>query len=346
MPLPSCPSPMLALLSPSLPEGAFQYEPKWDGFRVVVARDGDDVELLSRDGKPLGRFFPELLGPLREALPLRAVVDGEIVLVGERGLLFDVLQLRLHPAASRIQKLAAETPASVVLWDLLQSGDEALGDRPLSERRARLEADVKPNRTVTLTPATRDAEVARDWFARFRGAGLDGVIAKALDGVYEPGRRGWIKVKHENTLDVVVAGFRWHKDAVGAEVGSLVLALYDDKGALHPIGVASSFTKKRRVSLVEELSAWLGEFADHPWAAWGEAAHRPDQGSRWSAGKDLSWVPLRPGLVAEVHTTQHDSRRLRHPAHLVRFRDDKPAASCRLDQLSADPAPELVELLR
>ena len=334
---------MLADRQDALPDGPFQYEPKWDGFRALIFRDGDDLVVLSRDGKPLLRYFPELDAPLRSALPAHAVADGEIVIARDGGLDFETLQLRLHPAASRINQLAAETPAQLVLWDLIAT-EEDLRGRPLSERRALLETNVTPNATVTLTPATTDRAVAQGWFDRFRGSGLDGVMAKALGGIYEPGKRTWIKVKHEHTVDAVVAGFRWHKTAPGTEVGSLVLALFDEAGALHPIGVASSFTKKRRLSLVAELAPWRDAGAEHPWARFGDAEHRPDQHSRWSADKDLSWEPLRIGLVAEVHTTQHDGRRLRHPAHLIRFRDDKPVAQCTVDQLANPPAPELATL--
>jgi ATP-dependent DNA ligase len=338
--------PMLATLADAIPDGSFLYEPKWDGFRALVYRDGDELLIHSRDAKPLLRYFPELDHALRAALPTRAVVDGEIVVASGTGLDFETLQLRLHPAASRIAKLAAETPASIVLFDLLAVGDDDLRGRSMLERRAALEQHVQPNATVTLTPVTRDRRVADDWFRRFRGAGLDGVMAKAFDGTYQPGKRGWVKVKHENTIDAVVAGFRWHKTAPGTEVGSLVLALFDDHGDLHPIGVASSFSKKRRASLVDELASWRDAGADHPWAKWGDVADRPDQKSRWSADKDLSWEPLRMGLVAEVHATQHDRRRLRHPAHLIRFRDDKRPEDCLLRQLDVAPPPELSTLVR
>ena len=290
--------PMLAKAVHEVPvaEGLV-YEPKWDGFRCVVFRDGDELELGSRNDRPLTRYFPELVELLKAVLPERCVVDGEIVMVTGTGLDFDTLQLRLHPAASRVRKLAEETPASFVAFDLLALGERDLTGEPFSVRRALLAGvvDGEPAR-VHLTPITDDPAVARDWFTRFEGAGFDGVVAKP-DVPYEQDKRVMWKVKHERTADCVVAGFRWHKDGVG--VGSLLLGLYDDEGVLHHVGVASSFTAARRRDLVEELEPLRHNALDgHPWRDWAEAqAHEqgrmPGGQSRWSAGKDLSWEPLR-----------------------------------------------------
>jgi ATP-dependent DNA ligase len=272
------------------------------------------------------------------------VVDGEIVIARHGQLDFDALQMRLHPAASRVNKLSVEIPAGLVIFDLIGEGAEDMRNRPLAERRDRMKAAIRENQTVRITPASDDAQVAADWFTRFRGAGLDGVMAKPKAGVYEPGKRSWIKVKHQRTLDAVVVGFRWHKDGPGVEVGSLVLALFDEKGQLWPIGVAASFAKKKRAALLTELESWRDADAELPWTKWEGAEHRPDAGSRWSQGKDLRWEPLRLGLVAEVHTTQHDGLRLRHPAKLVRLRTDKPARECTTEQLKNAPAGEIGEL--
>jgi ATP-dependent DNA ligase len=337
-------NPMLGLLADGLPEGeGWLFEPKWDGFRVVVFRDRDQLDLRSRDDRPLLRYFPELAEPLKAALPDVAVADGEVLIVQGGALQFDVLQMRLHPAASRVNKLAAETPAGVVLWDLLADGDEDLRARPLEERRERLLARVTPTERVQITPATRDRAVAEDWFHRFEGAGLDGVMAKRLADPYQAGKRAMIKVKHVRTIDCVVVGFRWHKNGAGTEVGSLVLALYGPDGDLHPIGVASSFSKAERKRLVDALVP-LTTDVEHPWAKWGEHERRPDLRSRWNAERDLAWVPVRLEKVVEVSTTQHSSSRLRHPAKVVRWRDDKPVRDCTLDQLRVTPAPELAEL--
>lgn len=337
--------PMLGLLADALPEGPeWAYEPKWDGFRVLVFRDGGEVDLRSRDDRPLLRYFPELAQPLRDALPAAAVADGEIIIVRGGTLDFDALQLRLHPAASRVNKLAGELPAGVVLWDLLGEGREDLRAAPYEVRRERLLAALRPGPSVRVTPSTRDRAVAEDWFRRFEGAGLDGVMAKRLQDPYQPGKRGFVKVKHVRTIDCAVVGFRWHKHAKGEEVGSLVLALFDDEGSLHPIGVASSFSKVERKRLLERLGP-LRDAAEHPWArGWGEEEHRPDMKSRWNADKDLSWEPIRLGPVVEVSTTQHSDRRLRHPAKVVRWREDKRPEDCRFDQLRVAPASELATL--
>lgn len=335
--------PMLGTLADALPEGpAWWYEPKWDGFRVIAFRDGDEVDLRSRDGRPLLRYFPEIGEAVRAGLPERAVVDGEIVLPTPSGLDFEALQLRLHPAESRIRKLAAEIPATLVVWDLLASGDEDLRGAPFADRRARLEAEVR--RPVRVTVGTTDRALADDWFRRFEGAGLDGVMAKRLDQPYQPGKRAMVKRKHERTLDVVVVGFRWHKSAPD-QVGSLVLALFDAEGGLRPIGVASSFSAKQRAALTAELNPLRDGAPEPPWARWEGHEHRPDQGSRWSAGKDLAWEPIRLERVAEVRTTQHSGARLRHPAQLLRWRHDKPPAACTLDQLATAPAAELALVL-
>lgn len=342
---------MLAKLSAELPRGdGWLYEPKWDGFRVVVFKDGDALLLQSRDGKPFGRYFPELEAPLRRDLPPRCVLDGEIVIVGPRGLDFEAMLLRIHPAASRVGKLAAETPASVVFWDLLALGDDDLRGAPLAERRARLEQVLATARPpVYGTPATRDPTVAADWFARFEGAGLDGVVAKRLDGVYEPGKRGWVKVKHTRTAECVVAGFRWHKNGPGTLVGSLLLGLYDDAGALQHVGITAAFTTARRRALVEELAPYRTDAREgHPWAGWTDweegPERRPGMTSRWNRDKDLSWEPLRAELVCEVRYDHLQGRRFRHATQFVRWRPDKAPAACRYDQLETTPPAELAAL--
>ena len=335
--------PMLAKLNRELPEGdALVYEPKWDGFRCIVFRDGDEVELGSRNERPLTRYFPELLGPLRTSLPERAVVDGEIVIMTDHGLDFDLLSLRIHPAASRVAKLAAETPAAFVAFDLLAEGADDLRTEPFDARRAALErALVKAEPPVHVTPLTRDAAVAAAWFEHFEGAGLDGVVVKDAEGEYREGERGWLKVKHLRTADCVVAGFRVHKD--GAGVGSLLLGLYDADGVLHHVGVASSFDAATRARLLDELEPLReGALEGHPWA--GEAAGRvPGAPSRWNAQKDLSWEPLRVELVAEVAYEHLQRDRFRHTARFARWRPDREPASCTYAQLEV-PVP--VELER
>jgi len=343
---------MLARPQASLPEGeGWAYEPKWDGFRAVVFRDGDELLIQSRDLRPLNRYFPELEAPLRDALPARAVVDGEIVIAGPRGLDFDALLLRIHPAASRVLLLAGETPASYVAWDLLAVADEDLRARPYAERRRRLVAGFRAGvPRAHLTPMTEDRAVAADWFARFEGAGLDGVIAKRLDGMYEPGRRGWAKVKHARTADVAVAGFRWHKDEAGTGVGSLVLGLHDGAGTLHHVGVSSGFSAALRRELVAELAPLReGALEGHPWREWAtaeqaEAAHgrrMPGAQSRWNRGRDLAWEPLRVERVAEVAYDHLQGDRFRHATRLVRWRPDRDPADCRYNQLEAAPPYEL-----
>jgi ATP-dependent DNA ligase len=340
---------MLAKLSRELPteEGLF-YEPKWDGFRCIVFRDGDDVELGSRNEKPLTRYFPELVESLRANLPDRCVLDGEIVIPSATGLDFDALQQRIHPAASRINLLAGETPASFVAFDLLALGDEDLRARPFAERRAGLvEALAGARPPVHVTPATTDPATAARWFEQFEGAGLDGVVAKAAGLHYLEDKRAMLKVKHERTADCVVAGFRWHKDGDG--IGSILLGLYDDAGTLHHVGVATSFSVARRKELVAELAP-LRERAleGHPWRNWAEAMaetestsvpRRPGPTSRWNAGKDLSWEPLRIERVAEVGYDNMQGDRFRHATKLVRWRPDRDPASCDYAQLDK-PVPE------
>jgi ATP-dependent DNA ligase len=340
---------MLAKLAEALPTGGgFLYEPKWDGFRAIVFRGSTDVYIQSRDLRPLDRYFPELHEALTAGLPPGSVVDGEIVIATPHGLDFELLQLRLHPAASRIAKLAKETPAAFVAFDLLALDGRDLRDTPQRERRALLEralADVDP--PIHLTPMTRDPRTASEWLSRFEGAGLDGVVAKPELGAYEPGKRAMIKVKHVRTADCVVAGFRWHKNGKNALVGSLLLGLYDDRGSLHHVGVTSSFTMAMRRQLAEELEPLRkGAIENHPWREWAEAdAHEmtrmPGGQSRWSAGKDLSWEPLRIERVCEVKYDHMQGSRFRHAAVFLRWRPDKPPADCRYDQLEVTTAYEL-----
>jgi len=340
--------PMLAKLSEDVPAGEdWLYEPKWDGFRCLVFRDGGEPYLQSREQRPLDRYFPELCEPLAREIPSRCVLDGEIVIAGPGGLDFEALLLRIHPAASRVKLLASQTPASYVAFDLLALGDEDLLDHPFSERRERLERALATARPpIHLTPATRDLALARDWFSRFEGAGLDGVVAKRLSGQYLPGKREMVKVKHARTADCVVGGFRWHKNGPGTMIGSLLLGLYDDEGTLHHVGIASSFTTARRKELVAELLPLReAAFDDHPWKKWGGAEEgqqrMPGASSRWNRGKDLSWEPLRPERVCEVAYDHLQGDRFRHATHFLRWRPDKDPRSCRYDQLEVTPAYEL-----
>src|SRR6476661_5329470 len=354
MRLPSAPplAPMLSSAADALPGGeGWQFEPKWDGFRTLVFRDGDEILLQSRDEKPMNRYFPELVAPLAAALPKRCVLDGEIVIAGAAGLDFEALLLRIHPAESRVKLLASQTPASYVAWDLLAIGKEDLREAPLAERRQRLEKELKgATPPVHLSPATRDRALAEDWFRRFEGAGLDGVMAKRLDSPYRAGERTMIKVKHSRTADCVVAGFRWHKNGAGTMVGSLLLGLYDDEGMLHHVGVTAAFTNAVRRQLVEELAPLrVNAIENHPWRDWAEAQAEanekgqrlPGAGSRWNRGKDLSWQPLRPERVVEVSYDHMQGTRFRHAAHFVRWRFDKRPEDCRYDQLEVTPAFEL-----
>jgi ATP-dependent DNA ligase len=343
--------PMLAKLAHELPEGAaWLFEPKWDGFRAIVFRDGGRVYLQSRDLKPLNRYFPELIAPLQAALPQRCVVDGEIVIATDGALDFDALQMRLHPAASRVAKLAAETPSSFVAFDLLAEGTEDLRARPQSERRARLEAALAgAGGRVHLTPCTRDRAIAGDWFHRFEGAGLDGVVAKHEGATYQPGKRVMIKVKHTRTADCVVGGFRWHRTGPGQLIGSLLLGLYDDAGDLHHVGFTSSFTAVTRRQLVTELEPFRRNALDgHPWREWGGTdeggVRMPGAASRWSQGKDLSWEAVRVERVCEVAYDHLQGDRFRHAATFLRWRADKAPADCRYDQLEVTPPAELTEI--
>ncbi|HEY2993955.1 MAG TPA: ATP-dependent DNA ligase [Methylomirabilota bacterium] len=351
MSLPFAPplAPMLSSAADRLPGGeGWQFEPKWDGFRTLVFRDGDEIMLQSRDERPMNRYFPELLEPLARALPARCVVDGEIVIVGAEGLDFEALLLRIHPAASRVKLLSEESPASFVAWDLLALGDEDLRETPLAARRARLEQVLKDVPAVRLSPATHDRALAEDWFRRFEGAGLDGVMAKRLDAPYRAGERTMIKVKHRRTADCVVAGFRWHVKGPGTMVGSLLLGLYDDEGTLHHVGVTAAFTTAVRKQLVTELAPLRERALDaHPWRDWAEAdaeaqgQRMPGGTSRWNRGKDLSWEPLRPERVCEVAYDHMQGTRFRHAAQFLRWRPDKRPQDCRYDQLDVTPAYEL-----
>ncbi len=331
---------MLAKLARSIPtETGLLYEPKWDGFRCIVFRDGDGLELTSRNQKPFNRYFPELLTPLVDALPGRCVVDGEIVVAQAegRGLDFDALQQRIHPAESRVRMLAADTPSSFVAFDLLALDDTDLMDTPFGERRALLERRLSPNDHVHLTPATTDPAIAERWFTRFEGAGLDGVMAKPLDGVYTPDKRTLVKVKHERTAECAVAGFRVHKDGEG--VGSLLLGLYDESGRLHHVGVCASFNAKFRRELIDDLGPLTADaIGDHPWREWAEAQAHSDQRmpggfSRWNVNKDLSFVPLRVERVVEVTFGQLEGGRFRHGVKFQRWRPDRTPESCRYEQL-------------
>jgi ATP-dependent DNA ligase len=338
--------PMLAKLADELPVGGYLYEPKWDGFRAIVFRGEDEVYLQSRDSRPLDRYFPELHDALLEHLPKNCVVDGEIVIATARGLDFDALQLRLHPAASRVEKLAKETPSSLIAFDVLAVGGRNLMTVPQVARRAALEELLgKVKRPVYLTPVTRDRAVALEWLTRFEGAGLDGVIAKLESGTYLPGKRAMIKVKHARTADCVVAGFRWHKSGNDA-IGSLLLGLYDESGVLQHVGVTSSFTMAMRRQLVKELAPLRkNAMDDHPWRDWAgaaaESSRMPGAQSRWSGGKDLSWEPLRIERVCEVKYDHMQGDRFRHAAFFLRWRPDKRPQDCRYDQLEVTKPYEL-----
>jgi ATP-dependent DNA ligase len=344
--------PMLAKLVDDIPSGdAFLFEPKWDGFRAIVFRHGSDLYIQSRDLRPFDRYFPDLHDALLDRLPDRIVVDGEIVIATPGGLDFDALQMRLHPAASRVKKLAVDMPASFVAFDVLGINDEDVQGRPQRERRALLEGALADAAApLYLTPATRDTALARRWLQEFEGAGLDGIIVKPLEATYQPGKRAMFKVKHARTADCVVAGFRWHR-TIDAAVGSLLLGLYDDTGHLQHVGVTSSFTTAARKALAVELAPLrTNALADHPWKSWagaGEAGTRmPGGQSRWSAGKDLSWEPLRIERVCEVKYDHMQRDRFRHAAVFLRWRDDKSPSACRYDQLEATTPYELERVFR
>ncbi|GGR69004.1 ATP-dependent DNA ligase [Micromonospora fulviviridis] len=346
--------PMLAKSVPQLPtDPGLTYEPKWDGFRCIIFRDGDEVELASRGGKTMTRYFPEVVEQARRQLPERCAVDGELIVIrrdgpsGQPRLDFELLAQRIHPAASRVKLLAETTPADFVAFDLLALDDELLTDQPYPERRGRLEkalAKVRP--PVHVTQVTTDPATARRWFDVFEGAGLDGLIVKPADLPYEPGKRLMFKVKHARTADAVVAGFRWHKS--GPVVGSLLLGLYDDAGVLHHIGVSSSFTAARRKELLDELEPYREVGGDHPWVHGDhERGQRiPGGVSRWTGGKNLEWEPLRPELVVEVGYDAMEGDRLRHTAQFVRWRPDRDPRSCTYDQLERPIRYDVDQVLR
>jgi ATP-dependent DNA ligase len=347
---------MLAKPTPELPIGdGWRYEPKWDGFRALVFRDGSEAYLQSRDLKPLNRYFPELEEPLRAlgGRNARFVLDGEVVIARDGALDFDALLLRIHPAASRVAMLAEQTPASFVAFDCLADGAADLREAPFDERRRRLEALVgdAPPSSVLLTPSTSDAAMARRWFDEFEGAGLDGVIAKRGEGPYVPAKREMAKVKHLRTADCVVAGFRWHKNGPGTMVGSLLLGLWNDAGQLQHVGVTASFKTEQRRELVAFLEPYRRDaLENHPWREWKdfeaqwEGKRMPGAGSRWNRGKDLSWEPLRPELVCEVAFDHLQGDRFRHGTTFRRWRPDKSPADCRYDQLEETPAALLADL--
>jgi len=350
--------PVLPMLSKRIAElpvgGEWIFEPKWDGFRALVFRDGDEILIQSRDEKPLNRYFPELLEPLRAQLPARCVLDGEIVVAKNGGLDFEELQLRIHPAASRVRLLSQQSPASIVFFDLLCESDRDLRGEPFQSRRQALESLLSAAAPpIHLTPATRQSSVASDWFRRFEGAGLDGVMAKPVSGAYEPDKRVMFKVKHQRDCDCVVAGFRWYKKGERTAVGSLLLGLFDDSGALEHVGVCASFTQQKRTELVEFLAPYRQDaLVNHPWRQWAdpgsasaEGGHRmPGGQSRWSQGKDLSWEPLRPELVVEVAYEHMQGTRFRHMSHFLRWRTDKKPSDCTYAQLEVVPPLELMEI--
>jgi ATP-dependent DNA ligase len=347
--------PMLSKRIGELPAGQnWIFEPKWDGFRALIFRGGDEVLIQSRDAKALNRYFPELIDPIRAQLPSRCVLDGEIVIAKNGGLDFEALQLRIHPAASRVKLLSAEIPASIVFFDLLCEGERDLRRKPLEQRRRQMESLLAgASSPIHLTPATRELEIASDWFNRFEGAGLDGVMAKPAAGAYESDKRVMFKVKHERDCDCVVAGFRWHKGHHGTAVGSLLLGLFDDSGALQHVGVCASFTDKKRRELVEYLAPYRRDaLKDHLWKDWAEhsvedgtGGHRmPGGQSRWSHGKDLSWEPLRAELVVEVAYEHMQGSRFRHMSQFRRWRLDKQPRDCTYAQLEVVPPQELMEI--
>ncbi|MFC8409587.1 ATP-dependent DNA ligase [Arthrobacter sp. NPDC057259] len=342
-------APMLAKAVPALPEGELSFEPKWDGFRSIIFRDGDEVEIGSRNGKPLTRYFPELVEALKRNLPPRCVLDGEVVLVAGDRLDFDALQQRIHPAASRVKLLAGQTPASFVAFDLLALDGEDFTGRPFAERRGALErALAASGAPVHVTAATRDRDTAERWFNQFEGAGLDGIVAKALDSVYQPDKRTMFKVKHQRTADCVLAGYRVHTSGPD-RVGSLLLGLYDGEGVLASVGVVGAFPMQRRKELFKELQPLVTDFADHPWA-WdrqedGTRTPRNAEGSRWSGTKDLSFVPLRPERVLEVKYDHMEGPRFRHTTQFVRWRPDRDPRSCTYAQLEEPVGYDLADVL-
>ncbi len=350
-PIPPPIEPMLAKVATEVPDGGgFLYEPKWDGFRAIVFRGGGEVFIQSRDLKPLDRYFPDVHAALLAGLPDGSVLDGEIVIATPRGLDFDALQMRLHPAASRVATLARQRPAAFVAFDVLAADGQDLRGAPQHERRRRLErllAAAAP--PIHLTPMTRDRGQAIEWLARFEGAGLDGVMAKPVNASYQPGKRTMFKVKHARTADCVVAGFRWHKAGKGQRIGSLLLGLYDEAQRLQHVGVTSSFTMAMRTQLAAELAPLRERALDgHPWREWaqgeGETTRMPGGQSRWSAGKDLSWEPLRIERVCEVRYDHMQGTRFRHAAVFQRWRPDKPPEACGYDQLEVTTPYELAKV--
>ena len=345
---------MLAKRADVIPSGnTWLFEPKWDGFRTIVFRDGEDVLIQSRDSKPLNRYFPELIETIKAQLPERCVLDGEVVIARNGTLDFDALQLRIHPAVSRVKLLAQQTPASIVFFDLLAVGDRDLREAAFSERRAELEKLLATVMApLHITPATGDHTIAQDWFQRFEGAGFDGVIAKPKTGTYQPDKRAMLKIKHERDCDCVVAGFRWHKNGENSLIGSLLLGLYSNDGKLQHVGTCASFTQAKRAELVTFLEPFRANAnAGHPWAAWAEAeAHTesrmPGAKSRWTGGKDLSWNLLRPELVVEVAYEHMQGDRFRHLAHFRRWRTDKQPSECTYAQLEVVPPQELAAIFR
>jgi ATP-dependent DNA ligase len=345
--------PMLAKRVGELPRtGTWIFEPKWDGFRALVFRDAEEILIQSRDEKSLNRYFPELLPPLRSQLPARCVLDGEIVVAQNGALDFDALQLRIHPAESRVKLLSKEIPASIVFFDILSEGERDLRGTKFQERRAILERLLSSaTAPIHLTPATRETNIAADWFRRFEGAGLDGVVAKPVAGTYEPNKRAMLKIKHERECDCVVAGFRWHKRGERSMIGSLLLGLFDDTGALQHVGVCASFTENKRRELVQFLAPYRkNALAHHPWKNWAEQMNAdtkyrmPGGQSRWSSGKDLSWEPLRPELVVEVAYDHMQGNRFRHTAQFRRWRTDKKPEDCTYEQLEVVAPEELAAI--
>ncbi|MFC7623078.1 ATP-dependent DNA ligase [Microlunatus sp. GCM10028923] len=343
--------PMLAKSVKQIPAGDFSYEPKWDGFRSIIFRDGDEVEIGSRNERPMTRYFPEVVEAVKANFPERAVIDGELIVISESGdrLNFDLLQQRIHPAASRVKLLSGQTPAHFVAFDLIALGDEDYTDRPFTERRAALEqALAGAAGTIHLTPVTRDPELAQEWFTQFEGAGLDGVVAKGLEVTYQPDKRVMFKIKHERTADCVVAGYRTHKSGDDA-IGSLLLGLFNDEGTLASVGVIGAFPAARRKELFAELQPLVTTFDDHPWA-WakqeeGTRTPRNAEGSRWSGGKDLSFTPLRPELVVEVRYEHMEGVRFRHTAQFNRWRPDREPRSCTYEQLEEPVKFDLGDIL-
>lgn len=341
--------PMLAKAVPQIPAGALSYEPKWDGFRSIIFRDGDEVEIGSRNERPMTRYFPEMVEAIKANLPQRCVLDGElIVVVGDR-LEFEVLQQRIHPAASRVKLLSEQTPASFVAFDLLALDDVDYTERPFEERRAALErALADAQAPIHLTPITRDPQLAEQWFAQFEGAGLDGVVAKPLAGTYQPDKRTMFKIKHQRTADCVVAGYRLHKSG-GDVIGSLLLGLYNEAGELASVGVIGAFPLARRKELFAELQPLVTTFDNHPWA-WarqeeGARTPRNSEYSRWNTGKDLSFVPLRPERVVEVRYEHMEGVRFRHTAQFNRWRPDRDPRSCTYEQLEEPVKYDLADIL-